>query len=385
MDLANVYLVRKEEAAALKIIEECCEITEEIEPTQRISLFDRKIDLLLHIHDYLQRNLVDLENNNRKRPAYTNEIALRYKMNVPTAVVPTPTVLSQMQSGERCHAMVTALEMFKTLAEKKERELKESAAKEDDFFPQELVSVLEKENSDDLFPDEAVCGSEAGNVPESLTSSNLVDSLGKTETRVVHTQNENKIGNCEIVGVPSSVRAQHDVIEQGGESSIFSVGSCAVDPAVGAVAVEENSPHEFTVEHSQSVVKFKEPIAVAESDEVALIIERVQKAQQFILQWCRELTDASIDIHRQHYKTDLTEPSSFAVVLMQRSKVEERAYDGSKALEYAELAETAALRAVGGGTQLSVSIMLEVGVFFNYFCTVAVSQHLFLLLPVSFV
>jgi hypothetical protein len=120
-------------------------------------------------------------------------------------------------------------------------------------------------------------------------------------------------------------------------------------------------------------VRFSQPLVTSVSEpgdslqaESKSAISKLESAQQSILALCTELCERSIAIHREDYAHDLVEPYTLAIALMQRARVAERLLDGVGAMEFAEQAESAAVRALGGGSQLAIGIMLEVSIVWPF-------------------
>ena len=301
MDLVNVYLARKEEGQALRILHECCVINDEVEVTQKISLLERKTDLLLHIHDSLERALLAIDaalltNGRASRP--------RMRLNVPMErIVPSVrTILT-----DRVQAMMAAASWVQADLARRQEIDKESGS----YLPDgggSAAEPVEAENSADYF---TILRPQASYAAADGTAS--------------------ECHNLESQLLSSTVLP----MEQLDPSPSPSLGVTFSDP-----------------------VDDKDAIKI----ESAAAIERIREMQKNILAQCVATTESSVSLHREHYKTDIAEPSSLAVALMQRARVEERDYNGAQAMEFTEAAEVAAVRALGGGSQLAISIMLEVSV-----------------------
>lgn len=156
---------------------------------------------------------------------------------------------------------------------------------------------------------------------------------------------------------------------QGGAAMVLEVAASNMEQTSQG-SMRESSADELGEEASIAVQAADPPATVAFADplddrdalrkETTETIERIRCVQKNLLQQCIVTTEASVALHREHYKTDIAEPSTLAVALMQRARVAERDYNGAEAEAFTEAAEIAAVRALGGGSQLAISIMLEV-------------------------
>jgi hypothetical protein len=299
MDLVNVYLARKEEGQALRILHECCVINDEVEVTQKISLLERKTDLLLHIHDSLERALLAIDAALRTEGKVSRP---RMRLNVPMErIVPSVrTILT-----DRVQAMVAATSWVQADLARRQKIDGEASS----YLPdggRGAGEPVEAENSADYF---------------------------------------------------TILRPQASYATDGDPSEYHNLESQLLSSAI--------LPSEQLAEPGPSLgVTFSDPVDDKDAIKIesAAAIERIREMQKNILAQCVATTELSVSLHREHYKTDIAEPSSLAVALMQRARVEERDYNGAQAMEFTEAAEVAAVRALGGGSQLAISIMLEVSV-----------------------
>jgi len=308
MDLVNVYLVRKEEGRALQILHECCIINDEVEMTQKIALLEKKTDLMLHMHDTLERTVQAIEAT-LKNDTKSTRPAL--KLNVPTVRV-IPSVHTIMT--DRIQGMLsTALWVEEDLVRRA------GSHTLDVSRPYEL----ERESNADYF---ATVPTLPSNDPHAHNdASDFYDSdsqLLLTESTSLHLDSGTDLS-----------------LETPGHNSITSF------PFLRGTGVSFADPPDDR--H-------------ALQDESVGAIEHIRQVQKSLLLQCRATSEESVALHREHYKTDIAEPSTLAVALMQRARVAERDFNGAEAMEFTEAAEMAAVRALGGGSQLAISIMLEV-------------------------
>eukprot|EP01032_Pedospumella_encystans_P020926 gene20926-23760_t len=311
MDLVNVYLVRKEEGRALQILHECCIINDEVEITQKIALLEKKTDLMLHMHDTLERTVQAIEAS-LKNEGKSSRPAL--KLNVPTVrVIPSVhTIMTDRIQG----ILSSALQVEEDLAQRANGNARDVSRSDG----------LERESNADYFatvqtlPSTALYAhEEAGNSAnehyysesEVLLSESASLHLDSGTGLSLHTPRENSIGSF---------------------PNLRGTGVSFADPPDDRNALQDDSIR---------------------------AIERIRQVQKSLLHQCMATSDESVALHREHYKTDIAEPSTLAVALMQRARVAERDYNGAQAMEFTEAAEVAAVRALGGGSQLAISIMLE--------------------------
>lgn len=294
LDLVNVHLVRKEEGSALRILHECCGIDDEVEITQRIALLERKIDILLHIHDFLQHTVRDIEST-LKPEVISGGSHLLLKLNFPMARKEV-SVRTIMQG--RVTEMVDVVEFL------------EAQMRCGDGADGNMLFDAPEESLDAHFP--------------------IFDDHGED----IPTTNLEPAAH----GYGQDVVDSYTQMEE-------SAAAAGLHPAT-----------------SSSVVQFASPVddQAASLAEASGAIQRLQKIQSCLLNQIVYLTEVSVAMHREHYQNDIAEPSTLAVALLQRARAAERAYDGAQAMRFTEQAEVAAVRALGGGSQLAISIMLEV-------------------------
>ena len=297
----NVYLVRKEEGRALQILHECCIINDEVEITQKIALLEKKTDLMLHMHDTLERTVQAIEATLKDDGTSMRPLL---KLNVPTVrVIPTVHTIMTDRIQE---ILSSALRVEEDIPRSDELERESNA----DYF-----ATVQTLPSTALHPREEAGGS-ANEHYYSESQVNLTEStslhLDSGTGLSLHTPGENSIGSLPI---------------------LRGTGVSFADPPDDRNALQDDS---------------------------ISAIERIRQVQKSLLHQCMATSDESVALHREHYKTDIAEPSTLAVALMQRARVAERDFNGAQAMEFTEAAEVAAVRALGGGSQLAISIMLEV-------------------------
>lgn len=315
MDLVNVHLVRKEEGRALHILHECCIINDEVEVTQKIALLEKKTDLMLHIHDTLERTVQAIEATLKNESTSTRPVL---KLNVPTVrVIPSVrTIMTDRIQG----MLATALWVDENLAQRANRNILDASR----------TCEVEGENQVDCFA--------------------TVDTLPSTDLRA-----QEEAGG--------SINEHYQ-----SESQVHLTDSTSLylDPGTG---ISLNAPNDNSIPSSPvfrgTGVSFADPPddRNALREESVGAIERIRQVQKSLLRQSRATSEESVVLHREHYKTDIAEPSTLAVALMQRARIAERNFNGVEAMEFTEAAEVAAVRALGGGSQLAISIMLEVCCF----------------------
>lgn len=305
----SVHIVRKEEGPALRVLHECCGIDDEVEVTQKIALLEKKNDLLLHIHDYLQRTVRDIEKSIRPPAKASGPPALKLHFPMARAEVSVRTIVNS-----RVLEMVDSVEFV------------------------EAQSVHENNEESVLFL-----------APEGNDDTGILPVVGDAEDHA-------RIPNPEIDRSDNPVGLV--VSAEPGESTTNGT------TGVSSIAAESTEAPPLT---PPAAVQFTNPLddRSALETESEQAIQRLQKVQSSLLKQVARLTDVSVALHREHYKEDIAEPSTLAVALLQRARAAERAYDGAQAMRFTEQAEVAAVRALGGGSQLAISIMLEVNDQFN--------------------
>jgi len=330
----NVYLARKEEGKALRILHECCVINDEVEITQKIALLEKKTDLLLHMHDTLERTLVAIDTalkneGKEKRP--------RIKLHFPTARV-VPSVRTIVT--ERIQEMLAAATWVeKDLAQR----LQNSSLLEEE------TKYVDLENSADYF---AVLRAQPS----------IQEAAARREEHAgLHPSESLELSN-----------EANETNESFGSLQLDSAPTSAMDPYHDEYSIASN---QLLNTGTLTNVTFADPVDDRDAlrTETFAAIEHIKSVQKSLLQQCVTTSETSVAMHREHYKTDIAEPSSLAVALLQRARVAERDYNGAQAMEFMEAAEVAAVRALGGGSQLAIGIMLEVN---TTFCA-----HTFFVLP----
>eukprot|EP01032_Pedospumella_encystans_P020838 gene20838-23665_t len=311
MDLVNVYLVRKEEGRALQILHECCIINDEVEITQKIALLEKKTDLMLHMHDTLERTVQAIEAS-LKNDGKSTRPAL--KLNVPTVrVIPSVhTIMTDRIQG----ILSSALRVEEDLAQRADGNAR-------DVFRSD---ELERESNADYFATVQTLPS---------TALHAHDEAGGSSNENYYSESQVNLTESTSLHLDSGTGLS---IRTPGESSIDSL------PALRGTGVSFADPPDDRN---------------ALQDDSISAVERIRQVQKSLLHQCMTTSDESVALHREHYKTDIAEPSTLAVALMQRARVAERDYNGAQAMEFTEAAEVAAVRALGGGSQLAISIMLE--------------------------
>lgn len=303
----NVHIVRKEEGSALKILHECCEINDEVEVTQKIALLERRCDLLLHIHDFLQRIVREIEYS--LKPPVHSSGPPKLKLHFPMA---------RTEVSVRTIMNSRVLEMM------------------------DAVEFVEAQLSYDQHE-------EGQNIDRALND----------DSNILHPTTESsgdKPPPTQAVSIdPSPLRYLTDTSDKPHSDITENIA----DAATTAATFSEIPP---------AAVQFATPVddQSAIRSESNTAIQRLEKVQGQLLSQIAHFTSLSVALHREHYKDDIAEPSTLAVALLQRARAAERAYDGVQAMHYTEQAEVVAARALGAGSQLAISIMLEVCYFVFY-------------------
>lgn len=311
MDLYGVLLVRREEGPALRVLCECVEIDQEVETTLKISLFERQVDLLLHMHDCFERtkdSIRDVLTGN----AGSNLPKLKLKVPIVRVEPSVRTIMTERVLG--------------------------------------MLSVLEGLTDEAQgIPSDGPAEVDAGVV--------VPATLDEGDLRGVGTDALPPSG--ELSGDPTPLLEGSEL-----DSQLQIVPEQRATNTIPGASDAE--PDAVTVVEDGTTVRFADPLVTTDGSSDLLrqesesAIARIGAAQQGILTRCVALTDQSIAVHREAYREDLVEPASLAVALMQRARVAERLFDGETAMDFAEQAEVAAVRALGGGSQLAIGIMLEV-------------------------
>lgn len=227
IELANVYVARKDEGSSLTVIQDCCEIHLEVDPTAQIFLLERKCDLLLYIHDHLLKSSFPFSDR----------------------------VISMIQSLRKIYGSINATAVQSSL----------------------------------LLEDSSV------NTPCRIDKL----SLHPTSTNTAHIISSNKNNN--------SVRFQ-----------------------------------DSRTINTTNFEKFH------------------QEALKIALEECLLTIEKNIELHRQNYNSDLIEPISFAIALVQKAKTLEKLNKGDESLMNMQAAEETAIRAVGSSSAQAINISLEV-------------------------
>jgi hypothetical protein len=309
LDLYGVHLVRREEGPALRALDECLDIDHEVDATLKVSLLEKQVDLLLHLHDFFQRTCDSIkEALNRKD---NGGVFAKLKLKVPVAEV-VQSVRTIMT--ERVLTVLEVVEAFEQM---------------------QPIDSMEQDGLEQL----------------------LLEGGAGVATDVVHTSDT--IQYSEAVGI------RHSRVDDGEEKKVDSPDvDSARDAQINSPPDEADLLGAAPVQHSGEI-RFSEPLVTMEGTSDALTVEshaamaRLASAQQILLRRSALFAEQSIAIHREAYRTDLVEPATLAIALMQRARVGERLFDGDAAMEYTEQAEVAAVRALGGGSQLAIGIMLE--------------------------
>lgn len=319
LDLMNVYLARKEEGKALRILHECCVINEEVEITQKITLLEKKTDLLLHMHDTLERTLVAIDTALKSEG---KEQRPRIKLHFPTPrIVPSVrTIVTERIQG----MLAAATWVEQDLAQR----LQNSSVLE------EAVKYVDLENSADYF---AVLRAQPSVLESAASREDRYTSLNPSQSLALSAEST---GSLQLESASTSV-----VDPRSDHNDDYSIAS-----------------NQFLNTGTLTGVTFADPVDDRDAlrTETLSAIEHIKSVQKILLQQCVATTETSVAMHREHYKTDIAEPSSLAVALLQRARTAERNYNGAQAMEFIETAEVAAVRALGGGSQLAIGIMLEV-------------------------
>ena len=308
----NVYLVRKEEGRALQILHECCIINDEVEITQKIALLEKKTDLMLHMHDMLERTVQAIEATLKDDGKSMRPLL---KLNVPTVrVLPSVHTIMTDRIQEILSSALRVEEDFAQRTDGNARDIPRS-------------DELERESNADYFATVQTLPSTAPHVHEEAGGSS----------------NEHYFSESQVLFSEST--SLH--LDSGTGLSLHTPG----EYSIGSLPILRGTGVSFADPPDDSN---------ALQDDSISAIERIRKVQKSLLHQCMATSDESVALHREHYKTDIAEPSTLAVALMQRARVAERDFNGAQAMEFTEAAEVAAVRALGGGSQLAISIMLEV-------------------------
>ena len=333
LDLFSVYLARKEEGAALRLLHECYYIDLEVDVTQKIALLEKKTDLLLHIYDTLEQTIVEIEKSSDSNKKSTDIVLV--KLHIPT-VRNIPTVRTIM--NPRILSMIETVE----------------------WLGSERASI------ESVGAGEIGAGDSAEGGSESLA-------VGMVEWDETNSSSNNSSSSCSHLpdAVVEEVHTQHTTQSPATTSTTettLSGDHTAPIPPVEAPHTQNMITNTTaTATTSKSFVQFAEPIVQLEENQVLLeesntAIARIHTIHNIVLQEATLLSEESIAIHREEYQNDLVEPSTLAIAYIQRARVAERVGEGVVAMEYTELGEIAAVRALGGGSQLAIAIMLEVSV-----------------------
>ena len=308
----NVYLVRKEEGRALQILHECCIINDEVEITQKIALLEKKTDLMLHMHDMLERTVQAIEATLKDDGKSMRPLL---KLNVPTVrVLPSVHTIMTDRIQEILSSALRVEEDFAQRTDGNARDIPRS-------------DELERESNADYFATVQTLPSTAPHPHEEAGGSS----------------NEHYFSESQVLFSEST--SLH--LDSGTGLSLHTPG----EYSIGSLPILRGTGVSFADPPDDSN---------ALQDDSISAIERIRKVQKSLLHQCMATSDESVALHREHYKTDIAEPSTLAVALMQRARVAERDFNGAQAMEFTEAAEVAAVRALGGGSQLAISIMLEV-------------------------
>jgi hypothetical protein len=330
MDLFSVYLVRKEEGSALRILDECCNIDHEVDITQMISLLEKKIDLLLHFHDLFQRT-IGLINDALQNKGGRDVTPM--KMSVPL-VRTEATVFTIMT--DRIRGILDGVEAICQSARDERAE----------YQGQDLDHDLDHDLDQDL--DQHQSGYAAVEYHHLEGDEVVEESL---QLRAARSE--------------EGLQKQDQDNENGGDTRTLENAATDLNQSSNfrpeGVAEQESGSRADAVRFSQPLVTGE---AQSDSDsaqaESKAAISKLEASQRSILSLCTELCERSIAVHREEYASELVEPYTLAIALMQRARVAERLLNGVGAMEFAEQAEGAAVRALGGGSKLAIGIMLEV-------------------------
>jgi hypothetical protein len=310
LDLYGVHLVRREEGPALRVLDECLDVDHEVDATLKVSLLEKQVDLLLHLHDFFQRTCDSIKEALNRKDKGGVFAKLKLKVPVVEVVQSVRTVMT-----ERVLTVLEVVEAFELM---------------------QPIDNMEQGGSEQL----------------------LLEDGGHTSADVLNAS--------DAIQYSEAVEIAHNRVDDGEERN---ADSPDVD---GFLDAQINTPPDEAVwlgaapvQQSGGEVRFTDPLVTMEgacdalTEESHAAMARLAAAQQILLRRSALLAEQSIAIHREAYRTDLVEPATLAIALMQRARVAERLFDGDTAMEYTEQAEVAAVRALGGGSQLAIGIMLE--------------------------